>query len=110
MYTVLLLTFSTITYIQVHDVEYAPSIDLIINETLPAVHKLKEKGLCRYIGITGYPLDIMRNIITRSSVKIDSILSYCHLSLNDNSLTEHFEFLTLIEFLLSTQALLVSVF
>ena len=34
----------------------------------------------------------MRNIITRSSVKIDSILSYCHLSLNDNSLTEHFEF------------------
>ena len=80
-------------YIQVHDVEYAPSIDLMINETLTAVQKLKEKGLCRYIGITGYPLDVMRNIITQSSVKIDSILLYCHLSLNDNSLTEHFEFL-----------------
>ena len=78
--------------LQVHDVEFASSVDMIVNETLPAVQRLKERGLCRYIGITGYPLQPLREIITRSNVKIDSVLSYARLSLNDSSLIDHFEF------------------
>ena len=77
---------------QVHDIEFAPSLDIVINETLPAIQALKERGLCRYIGITGYPLGPLREVVERSRVKIDCVLSYCRLTLNDSSLTEFFEF------------------
>ena len=65
---------------------------MIINETLPAVQKLKEKGLCKYIGITGYPLGPLKEVVSRSKVKIDCVLTYCRLTLNDNSLIDCFEF------------------
>ena len=77
---------------QVHDVEFAPSPEMIINETLPAVEELKKRGLCRYIGITGYPLGPLKEIVERSHVKIDSVLSYCRLTLNDSSLQNEFAF------------------
>ena len=83
------LQLSHVDLLQVHDVEFASSV---VHETLPAVQRLKERGLCRYIGITGYPLQPLREIITRSNVKIDSVLSYARLSLNDSSLIDHFEF------------------
>ena len=86
------LQLSHVDLLQVHDVEFASSVDMIVNETLLAVQRLKERGLCRYIGITGYPLQPLREIITRSNVKIDSVLSYARLSLNDSSLVNHFEF------------------
>ena len=40
--------------------EFAPSVEMIINETLPALQKVKESGKARYIGITGYPLENFR--------------------------------------------------
>ncbi|XP_071942080.1 uncharacterized protein [Antedon mediterranea] len=75
--------------IQVHDMEFAPSLDVVLNETLPALQKIKQSGKARFIGITGYPLGNFKKIIEHSAVKIDTILSYCHLSLNDSSLLEH---------------------
>lgn len=42
---------------QVHDMEFAPNLDIIINETLPALQKIKQSGKARFIGITGYPLE-----------------------------------------------------
>ena len=86
------LQLSEVDLLQVHDVEFAPSVDMILNETLPAVEKLRNRGLCRYIGITGYPIGPLREIVERSEVKIDSVLSYCRLALHDNTLKEHFEF------------------
>jgi len=71
---------------QVHDPEFAPSIDIILEETLPALQKAKEEGKIKHIGLTGYPLAIHRDIISRSKVHIDSCLFYCHYSLNDSSL------------------------
>jgi L-galactose dehydrogenase len=41
---------------KVHDVEFADNIDIIINETLPALDKLRQAGKVKHIGITGYPL------------------------------------------------------
>ena len=46
--------------IQVHDMEFAPNLNIILNETLPALKKVKEQGKARYIGITGYPLEQFR--------------------------------------------------
>ena len=36
--------------IQAHDVEFAPSIDFVLNETLPALEMAREQGKARYIG------------------------------------------------------------
>ena len=37
----------------------------IVNETIPALQKLKEEGLVKFIGITGYPLDIYTYVLDR---------------------------------------------
>jgi len=86
------LQLNYIDVIQVHDLEFAPSLDLIINETLPALEKLKESGKIRYIGITGYPLDALKYVIERSKVKIDSVLTYCRGSINDDVLKDYINF------------------
>ena len=87
------LQLEHVDILQLHDIEFAPSINIILEEALPAVQELKKKGYCRAIGITGYPIGPLKDIITQShDVKIDSILSYCRLTLNDNSLQEHLDF------------------
>jgi aryl-alcohol dehydrogenase-like predicted oxidoreductase len=69
--------------IQCHDIEFG-SLDQIIEETLPALREVRDQGKARFIGITGYPLKIFREILRRTEV--DTILSYCHYSLNDATL------------------------
>ncbi|XP_045167400.1 uncharacterized protein LOC123530713 [Mercenaria mercenaria] len=78
--------------IQVHDMEFAPSLDVIINETLPALQKVKEAGKAKFIGITGYPLENFKTVLTRSQVKIDTILTYCRGCMNDNALQGYMPF------------------
>jgi len=69
--------------IQVHDFEF-DSPKLVIDETLPALRRIREQGKARFIGITGYPLKIFRTVLDETGV--DTILSYNHYSLNDTSL------------------------
>ena len=86
------LQLDHIDILQVHDVEFAQSIGTILHETLPALKKLKDQGLCRFIGITGYPLSVLRKITNESTIPIDCVLSYCRLTLNDMSLRDHFHY------------------
>lgn len=86
------LNLEYVDVLQVHDVEFAPSLDLLINETIPALKTLQDRGLCRYIGITGYSLSPVKEIIQNSEVNIDSVLSYCRLTLNDSSLITDLDF------------------
>lgn len=80
-----------IDVIQCHDIEFG-SIDQIVNETLPALHELKQEGKVRFVGITGLPLKVFRAVLDRTpqpppgAGAVDVVLSYCHLSLNDTSL------------------------
>ncbi len=72
--------------IQCHDIEFADH-DQIVNETLPALHRLKEQGLVRHVGITGLPLKVFTSIIDRVPPgTVETILSFCHYELNDTSL------------------------
>ncbi len=71
--------------IQCHDIEFG-SLDQVIHETIPALLKLRDTGKVRYIGITGLPLKIFREVLAQTHV--DVILSYCHYSLNDSSLSQ----------------------
>ncbi len=74
--------------VQVHDPEFAPSLDIILTETLPALNQLKKEGKIRRIGITGYPLEALRYLAENCppEIEIDTALSYCHYNLHDTSL------------------------
>ncbi|EIE20954.1 L-galactose dehydrogenase [Coccomyxa subellipsoidea C-169] len=75
-----------IDIIQTHDIEFG-DIEQVITETLPALQRLKEQGVVRFIGITGLPLKIFRTVLDRCAPgTVDVILSYCHYCLNDTSL------------------------
>jgi aryl-alcohol dehydrogenase-like predicted oxidoreductase len=75
-----------IDLIQCHDIEFADH-DQVIDETLPTLHKLKEQGFVRHIGITGLPLKIFPSILDRVPPgTVDTVLSFCHYELNDTSL------------------------
>lgn len=77
------LNVSYVDLIQCHDIEFG-SLDQIINETLPALRELRAQGKVRFIGITGLPLRIFSYVLDRAEA--DTILSYCHYSLNDTAL------------------------
>jgi len=71
---------------QIHDPEFIPDREILLSQTLPALQRCKDEGLIQYVGITGYPLDMQRDIIERSPVAIDTSLVYCHYSINDTTL------------------------
>jgi len=90
-----------IDILQLHDPEYSPSIQLLLDETIPAMIYCRDKlNLCRALGITGYPLQIQHEILVRSSqlqltkkstttfpsMIFDTSLTYCHFNLHDSSL------------------------
>mmetsp|Transcript_34547 Transcript_34547/g.88384 ORF Transcript_34547/g.88384 Transcript_34547/m.88384 type:complete len:364 (-) Transcript_34547:263-1354(-) len=82
------LNVEYIDIIQCHDIEFG-DLDQVVSETLPALQKLKEKGLVRHIGITGLPLKIFKYVIDRVPPgTVDVVLSYCHYSLNDQSMLD----------------------
>jgi len=60
---------------QVHDVEFGKE-ELIIEETLPALMKMKERGDVLALGITGLSLPMLARIA--EAFTVDTILSYCH--------------------------------
>lgn len=51
---------------QIHDIEFAESLDDVINDTLPAVEEVVKQGKARYIGVTGYPLAPLKEVISRA--------------------------------------------
>lgn len=80
------LNVDYVDLIQCHDIEFV-KLDQIINETLPALHKLKSTGKVRHVGITGLPLKIFPAVIDRVGPGVvETILSFCHYALNDTSL------------------------
>jgi L-galactose dehydrogenase len=72
--------------LQCHDIEFA-DLDQIVDETLPALARLREAGRIGHIGITGLPLKIFPAVIDRAPPgTVETILSFCHYELNDDSL------------------------
>lgn len=64
--------------LQAHDVEFGHESQ-IIEETIPAMRELQAEGKTRFVGITAYPVKLLRRIAEASPV--DTILSYCRYSL-----------------------------
>ena len=72
-----------IDVIQIHDIEYGDRAQ-IIHETLPALRALTESGKVRFVGITGYPLMQIADVIAQ--IQVDTVLSYCRYDLFDTTL------------------------
>ncbi|KAF3434603.1 hypothetical protein FNV43_RR21688 [Rhamnella rubrinervis] len=80
------LQLDYVDILQCHDIEFG-NLDQIVNETIPALQKLKDAGKIRFIGITGLPLRIFTYVLDRVPPgTVDVILSYCHYSINDSTL------------------------
>ncbi|XP_066257365.1 uncharacterized protein [Euwallacea similis] len=87
------LKLDYVDLLQVHDIEFAPSLETVLKETLPTVQKIVKSGKARHIGITGYPVNNLKECIERSEVPIDTVLSYCRSTMVDNTLDEYVSFL-----------------
>jgi len=72
-----------IDILYLHDIEFVPA-DIILEQAIPALQRLKDDGKIRFAGISGLPLALFEAFIPR--VRVDCILSYCHYALNDTSL------------------------
>jgi aryl-alcohol dehydrogenase-like predicted oxidoreductase len=56
-----------------HDVEFVP-MQQIVDETIPALHRIQQSGKVRFIGFSGYPQKIFRFICDQADV--DCVLNY----------------------------------
>ncbi len=56
-----------------HDIEFV-DLEQIIEETIPAMRKIQQQGKARFIGISGYPMKVFREVLDR--VPLDCVLSY----------------------------------
>ncbi|GFS34493.1 NAD(P)-linked oxidoreductase superfamily protein [Actinidia rufa] len=76
------LQLDYVDILQCHDIEFG-SLDQIVNETIPALQKLKEAGKIRFIGITGLPTGSIylcaRSVSARHSRR-DSVILPLHAS------------------------------
>lgn len=81
-----------IDIINVHDVEFADK-NQIVNETLPALVKLREGGVVKHVGITDLQPENLKWIIEHVPAgTIESVLCFCHYCLNDEMLNDYFDF------------------
>ncbi|XP_053681308.1 uncharacterized protein LOC128732163 [Anopheles nili] len=87
-----LLGVDILDVVQIHDVEFAPNLDIIVQETLPTLEALRHEGKLRFIGVSAYPLGVLKEIITKAPGRFDSVLCYCRNTLFDDSVKEYLPF------------------
>jgi L-galactose dehydrogenase len=69
-----------------HDVEFG-DFHQIVDETIPTLRRIQQQGKARFIGITGYPPNMLVRIAEQAPV--DAILNYCHYNLLNAQLDEY---------------------
>lgn len=67
-----------------HDIEFAVDFDRVFTETADALRRAREAGKCRFIGMTGYPPDLLAKAVEQCD--LDVVLNYCHFSLTNSQM------------------------
>jgi L-galactose dehydrogenase len=78
------LQTDSVDIFQAHDIEFADDLDRVFTETAEALYRLKKQGKCRFVGMTGLPLVVLRRAI--EACNLDVVISYCHATLLDTTL------------------------
>ncbi len=68
-----------------HDIEFVEMWQ-IVEETIPAMRHLQKQGKLRFVGISGYPMNIFRYVLDRT--ELDVVLSYNHYTLQNTMLAD----------------------
>ena len=81
-----------IDLINVHDIEFQAALpgglQKVVDETLPALFELRDKGVVSHVGITDLQLQNLKWVVERSE-GVESILNFCHYTLNDDALADY---------------------
>lgn len=81
-----------IDLINVHDIEFA-DLHQVVDETLPALVALREKGVVGHVGITDLQLENLQWVINHVAPgTVESILNFCHFTLNDDKLLDYLDY------------------
>lgn len=81
-----------IDLINVHDIEFA-DLHQVVDETLPALVALREKGVVGHVGITDLQLENLQWVIDHVAPDtVESILNFCHFTLNDDKLLDYLDY------------------
>ena len=91
------LNVDYIDLINVHDIEFQAGMEgglqKIVDETLPALYTLKEKGVVGHVGITDLQLENLKWVVEHADHSpVESILNFCHYCLNDTRLADFLGF------------------
>lgn len=86
-----------IDLINVHDIEFQANLpgglQKVVDETLPALVELKEKGVVGHVGITDLQLENLTWVVEHCQAgMVESILNFCHYTLNDDALLDYLDF------------------
>ena len=91
------LNVDYIDLINVHDIEFQGDMEgglqLIVDETLPALVDLRDKGIVKHVGITDLQPENLKWVVEHAPAgTVESILNFCHYSLNDTLLADYLGF------------------
>jgi aryl-alcohol dehydrogenase-like predicted oxidoreductase len=86
-----------IDIINVHDVEFQAALpgglQKIVDETLPALVELRDKGVVSHVGITDLQLQNLKWVVEHCEKGVvESVLNFCHYTLNDDALADYMGF------------------
>lgn len=86
-----------IDLINVHDIEFQASLpgglQKVVDETLPALVELREKGIVSHVGITDLQLKNLKWVVDHAPEgTVESILNFCHYCLCDDELTDYLDY------------------
>lgn len=86
------LNIDYVDIINVHDIEFA-DLNQVVNETLPALVELRNKGIVRHVGITDLQLENLKWVIEHvAEGTVESVLNFCHFCLCDDKLVDFLDF------------------
>ena len=71
-----------------HDIEFADDYERVFTETAEVLHALRREGKARAVGMSCYPLGLLRQAVERC--ELDVVVSYAHFTLQNTRLLTEF--------------------